>query len=126
MTKKRCKEILRQVYESKGGTYLANGELFTIDTGYQVGVMKIAKRDLGEKDLLKLIQETFILASLNEVCFEVCNTMFPRVGFWIDGDTIHIDLSRWIPSLEKAMKIAIINNEDSIWDWSSMESVKTA
>lgn len=106
------KQTLSEILKKGGATLDAQGNQVNYLKGYQVSF----------KDLYKIKLEHFdeILQKVNKALNESAGAC---VGLWVDDGFIYIDYSKKIDDLQDALTFGKLNNQLSIFDWSTKKCI---
>jgi len=102
-----------------GQTFDFNGKLIFKDKGYFVShkapslILSIDKvKNLKQNELSELIKNLYFKAN-----------SFDFIGYWIDKDTIYIDLSFHVLNRSQAIFEGIKNSQKAVWDCENETSI---
>jgi hypothetical protein len=51
------------------------------------------------------------------------STSLDYIGFWLNKDICHIDISRYISNLDEAIKIGLKNDQLAVWDCENSKEI---
>lgn len=86
--------------------------------------------DHGFMVSIKAYEDRFDYSDFDEQLISAYEEMTPLskntyYGAWIDGDSVYLDLSMWVETLDDALIIADIENQLAIFDLSENQTIKT-
>ena len=92
--------------------------LLAYDDGYQVCLDEVH----GGKEIKIDMDSINADEQIKDVLAKTIHNQ--KVGFWIEDGILFIDFrTLYIKDLDKALDIAVINNQKAVFDWSTFDSI---
>lgn len=98
-----------EIIKNGGATLNKNGEAVNFKRGYQV-----SKKDCF---ILSVKNVDKITKAVNEILRRIAHEERVFCGLWIDNGKIYADISEFIKSEKKAVKIGKARKQTSVYDW---------